>query len=88
MTVGTILQLLKMHKLRHTEKREGLIRIFRDSEREFELHEIIQEMRQRYPNVRHQTIVSNLEALVEAGLLVKTKHYSVVTFALSQQKAS
>lgn len=88
MTESKILQLLKKHNLRHTEKREGLIKIFRESEREFELFEIIREMRRQFPNVRQQTIVSNLDALVKAGLLVKTQYFSEVTFSLSEKKVS
>lgn len=88
MTERKILQLLKMHNLRHTEKREGLIKIFRENEKEFELVEIIQEMRRQFPNVRQQTVVSNLDALVKAGLLVKTKYFSEVTFSLSEQNVS
>lgn len=88
MMESKILQLLKMNNLRHTEKRERLIKIFKESEKEFELYEIIQEMRRQYPNVRQQTVVSNLDALVKAGLLVKTQFFSEVTFCLSEKMIS
>ncbi|MGC5328795.1 transcriptional repressor [Brevibacillus sp. SYSU BS000544] len=88
MIESKILQLLKKHNLRHTEKRERLIKIFKESEKEFELIEVIQEMRRQFPNVRQQTVVSNLDALVKAGLLVKTQYYSEVTFCFSEKMIS
>ncbi|MGC5328977.1 transcriptional repressor [Brevibacillus sp. SYSU BS000544] len=88
MTAIEIIELLKRHKLKHTEKRIGLLKIFRENERELQIHEVIFEMRKQFPCVSQQTILGNLEIFVDAGLLVKHKINSEITFSMSTEKVS
>ncbi|MGC5326078.1 transcriptional repressor [Brevibacillus sp. SYSU BS000544] len=88
MTIIEIIELLKKHRLKQTEKRAGLLKIFRENEREFQLHEIVIEMRKTFPCVAQQTIVTNLESFVDAGLIVKNKVENEFTFSMSNHKVS
>ncbi len=88
MTIIEIIELLKKNKLKHTEKRVGLLKIFRENEREFQIQEVIVEMRKQFPNVAQQTILSNLDAFVNAGLIVKTRGEREFTFSMSKNKIS
>ncbi|MGC5327238.1 transcriptional repressor [Brevibacillus sp. SYSU BS000544] len=78
-----ILQILKTQKIRHNDKREKLIKILRDNDREMELSEITTEMRKQFPNITHTTINSNLRTFEMAGLLVKTGSYGDTKYAIS-----
>lgn len=88
MTIIEIIELLKKHRLKQTEKRAGLLKIFRENEREFQIHEIIIEMRKQFPSVAQQTIFANLESFVDAGLIVKNQVDNEYTFSLSKHKVS
>lgn len=78
-----ILQILKKQKIKHNDKREKLIKILRDNDREMELSEIITEMRKQFPNITNATINSNLRTFEMAGLLVKTVSYGDTKYAIS-----
>lgn len=88
MTIIEIIELLKKHRLKQTEKRAGLLKILRENEREFQLYELVLEMRKTFPCVAQQTIVTNLESFVDAGLIVKNNGENECTFSMAKHKVS
>ncbi len=82
-TIESVVRIMKRHKLKHTGRREEMIRVFQKTERKLTAEEIVQEMRKQFPGITLETISSNLEAFVRAGILLETCDDGKVRYSLA-----
>lgn len=74
---------LKENGLKHTQKREDLIRLFADEDRYLSAKNVQQKMDKTYPNISFDTIYRNLYSFVEIGILETTELNNEKLFRMS-----
>lgn len=72
-TVTESLEKLKEHGLKHTKRREDLIRVFCEEERYLSAKTVQHKMQAEYPNLSFDTIYRNLYSFVDIGILEMTE---------------
>lgn len=77
------LQKLKASGLKHTQKREDIIRLFANEDRYLSAKQVQQMMDATYPNISFDTIYRNLYSFVEIGILETTELNSEKLFCMS-----
>ncbi len=73
MTVEEALRLLKERGFKYTGKREEIIRICAAEKRYLSAREIMEQMKEQYPNLSFDTVYRNLATFVELGILEETE---------------
>lgn len=73
MTVEEALQILKENGYKYTGKREEIIRICAAEKRYLSARDIMERMKENYPNLSFDTVYRNISTFVELGILEETE---------------
>ncbi len=73
MNVDQALETLKQEGYKYTGKREEMIRIFAAQKRYMSAKELLDHMKDEYPNLSFDTIYRNLSLFTELGILEETE---------------
>lgn len=72
MTVDQALQILKEQGFKYTGKREEMLRVCAEEKRYLSAREIMELMKEEYPNLSFDTVYRNLSTFVQLGILEET----------------
>jgi Fur family zinc uptake transcriptional regulator len=73
MRVEEALQILKEHGYKYTGKREEIIRICAAEKRYLSAKDIMERVKELYPNLSFDTVYRNISTFVELGILEETE---------------
>jgi len=73
MTVEEALQMLKDKGYKYTGKREEIIRICAEEKRYLSAKEIMERIKDHYPNLSFDTVYRNISTFVDLGILEQTE---------------
>jgi Fur family zinc uptake transcriptional regulator len=73
MTVEEALQILKNRGYKYTGKREEIIRICAEEKRYLSAKDIMERIKEQFPNLSFDTVYRNLSTFVELGILEETE---------------
>lgn len=73
MTVEEALQILKERGYKYTGKREEIIRICSDEKRYLSAKDILERIKEQFPNLSFDTVYRNISTFVDLGILEETE---------------
>ncbi|GAA4722151.1 Fur family transcriptional regulator [Brevibacillus fulvus] len=73
MTVEEALQILKERGFKYTGKREEIIRICAAEKRYLSARDIMEKIKEMYPNLSFDTVYRNISTFVQLGILEETE---------------
>ncbi|MDE1547891.1 Fur family transcriptional regulator [Jeotgalibaca caeni] len=74
---------MKDHGLKHTKKREDLIKLFAHEDRYLTAKQVQQKLEDDYPSLSFDTIYRNLYAFVDIGILETTELHNEKMFRMT-----
>ncbi|WP_062198647.1 Fur family transcriptional regulator [Massilibacterium senegalense] len=73
MTVDEAIAILKKNGYKQTDKREDILRLFRNDKRYISAKEVLNKLKEQYPGLSFDTIYRNLSLFAELGILEVTE---------------
>lgn len=73
MTVDEAIAILKKNGYKQTDKREDILRLFRNDKRYISAKEVLNTLKDQYPGLSFDTIYRNLSLFAELGILEVTE---------------